>query len=253
MAEGGADITAWSEDLYSYQKDVTTAASQFRQGGLTALMMITQLGSGPGAMTSLTQLQHLLGGDHMAALQSAMTALNEGVTGVSILGQGAGMLGYNYDATDGAAASRVNGSLVDRLLSPAPAGQKVPAGGETKQVPLTAEEQRQLDAINGALSGRSGTESSRVYNGRTGSVTVTVPAVPELAVPALPGQPAPKKATSTAAPAPKKAPSTAAPEPEPPSTYTTAGENELVPDALQMTAPGTKVTSGWDENRRRGR
>jgi hypothetical protein len=206
------------KDLFTYYDDAFRAASDLRQAGLTALMMITQLSSGlnPGGINELVSLQR----DHVTALGDAHGVLDDSSAGISFLALGAGLIGYGYQATDGAAADKINGSLVDKLLAPPPAGQQPPpTNPKDAPPPLTEEEKRQLENIANTLGGK-GTKAggaTRVMNMTNGAVTVTVPAVPAMPKPPLPGRD--PKSTSTA---PPSAP--------PATTYTTDRENELDPD-----------------------
>ncbi|MCM3926107.1 hypothetical protein ND748_31120 [Frankia sp. AiPs1] len=238
VAGPGGDLNVHAEDLYTHSGDVSTAASHLRQDGLTALMMIAQLGSGgdfaPGSVDSLVHLHT----QHLLALSGAQTALGDTVAGLGVLGQGAGLIGANYQASDEAAARRINGALVDRLLAPPPPGEQVPDGVQVQEVPLTPEEQRQIAAIGTALGGRGGGGATRTFSSSTGAVTVTVPAVPAMSAPPIPGRPS---AGAPAAPA----------QPGAPQTFTTGGENDLSSDGVCFTSADSPAPGCWDERARR--
>jgi hypothetical protein len=211
--EPGEDIRADDQDLYTYRDDVTRIASQLRQGGLTSLMMITQLGLGRGFSSGIDELVRLRT-KHDEALIDAQTELNGGITGLSAIGQGAGIVGANYAATDTGASDRINGAMIDKLLTPPPPEQQ--NANAVTEIPLTDEERTQLQQINDTLTGQGG-GTGRVMEPWTGAVTVTVPEVPALPTPPpMPGQ--------------QQAGPPAAPVPAPARTFTTARENELRPD-----------------------
>jgi hypothetical protein len=205
------------QDLYTHYEDVFGAASNLRQSGVTALMMITQLSSGlnPGGIHELETLQR----NHMTALGDAQSVVSDSVSGLGFLAQGAGLIGTSYQATDGAAADKINGTLVDKLFAPPPPGQQ--QQGPPPE-PLTPEEQQRLQNIANTLAGRGTTAggATRVMNTANGSVRVTVPGIAPLVPPPLPGQ---KPGTT--------APPPAAPPPAPPpAEYTTGREDDLDPD-----------------------
>lgn len=228
---GEGEVTADSADLFRYRTDVNTAMNHFNDTGTTALMTMSVLGT--GVFSGIGTVQAVLAAQGTTA-QTAQTVLRDGVSGLSYLGLGAGLLGMNYDATDGNATSRINQTMVDGMLAPPPPGQ---AGGSGMQtVPLTPEQEAEALAIRQALAGQRGGSASatRRFNGSTGAVTVTVPDVPAIAAPALPGEDAP----AIAAPA----------LPGAPSSYTTLPEGELNSDGLCFTTPGGTC---YDETGRR--
>jgi hypothetical protein len=185
------------------------------QSGSTALTMIMMLSPGlqPGGIHELQNLQR----NHSTAWQDTHAVVNESITGLGFLAQGAGLIGTGYQATDGAAADKINGTLVDKLFEPPPPGQQQQ---QPPQQPLSEEEQRRLKNLANTAAG-NGTKAgpTRVMNRTDGSVKVTVPGVAPLAPPPLPGQ---KPGTTAPPSAPPPAP--------PPTEYTTGREDDLDPD-----------------------
>jgi hypothetical protein len=216
------------ENLYTYMDDVSAGAMNLHLGGTTALMMITWLGMGPGFAPVSDELTSLHT-NHLAALEAARTALIASVSGLGFIGLGAGIVGANYAVTDSSAADKINGTTIDELFTPPPPGEETPEGLE--EVPLTAADQRRLDAVAAALAGGDGNGASRTMNPQDGSITVTVPEVPVIPPPPVPGR--------------EQAPASATARP-PSTTYTTGRENDLPADTRRVNpdAPPTVSYTG---------
>jgi hypothetical protein len=118
MVGGPDEVGVDPDELERYGKLVSGHGVDLMQHGIPRLQAVGLLGSKvpKGGIYELDQLKV----QHDLAFEGAYKNLQECIGGLGVLGQGVGLLAMSYRTTDTAAAGRINGSMIDRLLSGQP-------------------------------------------------------------------------------------------------------------------------------------